>query len=80
MLEAGLPLPRALQREFPPELIATPIDDIDKYYQNKMVSLFNLLFYLNAMLEQFDQYIPCTSFVGHSICLKGVFEQHLTSF
>ncbi|XP_017493920.1 PREDICTED: sodium channel protein type 2 subunit alpha-like, partial [Rhagoletis zephyria] len=36
MLEAGLPLPRALQREFPPELIATPIDDIDKYYQNKM--------------------------------------------
>lgn len=38
MLEAGLPLPRALQREFPPELIATPIDDIDKYYQNKMVS------------------------------------------
>jgi hypothetical protein len=38
MLEAGLPLPRALQREFPPELIATPIEDIDKYYENKMVS------------------------------------------
>lgn len=36
MLEAGLPLPRALQREFPPELIATPIEDIDKYYENKM--------------------------------------------
>ena len=38
MLEAGLPLPRALQREFPDDLIATPIEDIDKYYQNKMVS------------------------------------------
>ncbi|CAG2174737.1 unnamed protein product [Oppiella nova] len=38
MLEAGLPLPRALQREFPPELIATPIEDLDKYYENKMVS------------------------------------------
>lgn len=37
MLEAGLPLPRALQRDFPPELIATPIEDIDKYYKNKMV-------------------------------------------
>jgi voltage-gated sodium channel type II alpha len=36
MLEAGLPLPRALQREFPHELIATPIEDIDKYYENKM--------------------------------------------
>ena len=39
LLEAGLPLPRALQREFPPELIATPIEDIDKYYKNKMVSM-----------------------------------------
>lgn len=38
MLEAGLTLPRALQREFPPELIATPIEDLDKYYENKMVS------------------------------------------
>ena len=37
MLEAGLPLPRALQREFPDDLVATPIEDIDKYYQNKMV-------------------------------------------
>lgn len=37
MLEAGLPLPRALQRQFPSELIATPIEDIDSYYQNKMV-------------------------------------------
>lgn len=39
MLEAGLPLPRALQREFPPELIATPIEDIDKYYENKRVRI-----------------------------------------
>ncbi|KAH9506937.1 hypothetical protein DERF_011641 [Dermatophagoides farinae] len=36
MLEAGLPLPRGLQRVFPPELIATPIEDIDRYYQNNM--------------------------------------------
>ncbi|KAH9426448.1 hypothetical protein DERP_011017, partial [Dermatophagoides pteronyssinus] len=36
MLEAGLPLPRGLQRVFPPELIATPIEDIDHYYQNKL--------------------------------------------
>lgn len=43
MLEAGLPLPRGLQREFPSELIATPIEDIDKYYQNKLVSDLNWL-------------------------------------
>lgn len=49
MLEAGLPLPRALQREFPDDLVATPIEDIDKYYQNKMVSLpFASIFILLA--------------------------------
>lgn len=39
MLEAGLPLPKGLQRVFPSELIATPIEDIDKFYHNKMVEL-----------------------------------------
>ncbi|KAF7492427.1 Sodium channel protein para [Sarcoptes scabiei] len=36
MLEAGLPLPRGLQRVFPKELIATPIEDIDRFYQNHL--------------------------------------------
>lgn len=56
MLEAGLPLPRALQREFPPELIATPIEDLDKFYENKMVCLiiFKFLSHLsNLLIEQF---------------------------
>ncbi|XP_064475313.1 sodium channel protein para-like isoform X2 [Ornithodoros turicata] len=34
-LEAGGPLPRRIIGEFPPELIATPIEDIDKFYENK---------------------------------------------
>ncbi|XP_022248143.1 sodium channel protein para-like isoform X2 [Limulus polyphemus] len=34
-LEAGMPLPKPLEREFPMELAATPLEDLDKYYQNK---------------------------------------------
>nr|AAQ84279.2 voltage-gated sodium channel protein [Mesobuthus martensii] len=34
-LEAGLPLPKYLEREFPPELLATPIEGLDKFYENK---------------------------------------------
>ena len=57
MLEAGLPLPRALQREFPPELIATPIEDIDKYYENKMVRHYSLSLTINvSILINTDQY------------------------
>ena len=37
-MEAGLPIPRALERNFPPELIATPIEDIDPYYEDQRVS------------------------------------------
>lgn len=37
-LEVGMPLPRALAPDFPPELIATPIEDLDKYYENERVS------------------------------------------
>ncbi|KAG8197666.1 hypothetical protein JTE90_001595 [Oedothorax gibbosus] len=37
-LEVGMPLPRALAPIFPPELIATPIEDLDKYYENERVS------------------------------------------
>lgn len=32
-LEAGLILPRFLERDFPSDLIGTPIEDIDKYYE-----------------------------------------------
>ncbi|KAH7962433.1 hypothetical protein HPB52_016066 [Rhipicephalus sanguineus] len=34
-LEAGGPLPKRIINDFPPELIATPIEDIDKFYENK---------------------------------------------
>lgn len=32
-LEAGLTLPKQYEREFPADLIATPIEDLDKYYE-----------------------------------------------
>nr|AQY19122.1 voltage-gated sodium channel Nav1.1 [Lepeophtheirus salmonis] len=34
-LEAGMPLPIRMAAEFPPELVATPIVDIDSFYSNK---------------------------------------------
>lgn len=34
-LEAGMPLPKLLLNELPVELVATPIEDIDSYYENK---------------------------------------------
>jgi len=38
VLEQGLPLPRPLERDFPVELIATPIEDLDSYYEDQPVS------------------------------------------
>ena len=38
LLEGGMPLPIRLAAEFPDELVATPIEDIDPYYSNKKVS------------------------------------------
>ena len=38
-LEGGMPLPIRLAAEFPPELTAIPLEDIDPYYQNKKVSI-----------------------------------------
>ena len=38
MMEQGLPIPRALERNFPAELIATPIEDIDPFYRDQPVS------------------------------------------
>ena len=32
-LEQGLSLPKQFQRDFPGDLIATPIEDLDKYYE-----------------------------------------------
>ena len=49
-LEIGMPLPIRLAAEFPPELVATPIEDIDVFYQNKKVFIwneFNFLFCQN---------------------------------
>ncbi|RWS16117.1 skeletal muscle sodium channel alpha subunit-like protein, partial [Dinothrombium tinctorium] len=40
LLEQGLPLPRPLERDFPPDLIATPIEEIDKYYIEEAVPTF----------------------------------------
>lgn len=34
-LEAGQQLPRPLERNFPPELIATPIEDLDPFYEDE---------------------------------------------
>ena len=36
-LEGGMPLPIRLAAEFPPDLTAIPLEDIDPYYQNKKV-------------------------------------------
>ncbi|XP_074595082.1 sodium voltage-gated channel paralytic isoform X1 [Brevipalpus obovatus] len=40
LLEAGLILPRYLERDFPSELIGTPIEDIDKYYEKVGIPTF----------------------------------------
>lgn len=37
-LEQGLPIPVRLQGSFPPELASTPLEDIDPFYSNQMVS------------------------------------------
>ncbi|KAI1296926.1 Sodium channel protein para [Halotydeus destructor] len=34
-MEQGLPLPRPLERNFPPEFVATPIEDIDPFYEDQ---------------------------------------------
>lgn len=49
MMEAGLPLPRPLERNFPPDLLATPIEDIDPYYADQPVS--KLKFYVIEMFK-----------------------------
>lgn len=43
-LEQGVPIPVRLQGGFPPELASTPLEDIDTFYANQLVSqhFFNL--------------------------------------
>ena len=36
-IEGGMPLPIRMAAEFPPELVATPIEDIDNFYADKKV-------------------------------------------
>lgn len=38
-LEAAMPVPKMLLNELTLDVIATPLEDIDKYYENKRVSL-----------------------------------------
>jgi len=40
-LEQGVPIPVRLQGSFPPELASTPLEDIDPYYSNVLVSPLN---------------------------------------
>lgn len=57
-MEAGLTLPRYLERNFPPELIATPIEDIDQYYlDNEPVS------------SEFDTFGFCNNWRGKIILI-----------
>lgn len=37
-LEQGAPIPVRLQAGFPPELASTPLEDIDMFYSNQLVS------------------------------------------
>lgn len=53
-LEQGVPIPVRLQGSFPPELASTPLEDIDPYYSNILVSqllIFIYLFYIFAIYE-----------------------------
>lgn len=40
-LEQGAPIPVRLQSSFPPELASTPLEDIDNYYSNQLVSILH---------------------------------------
>ena len=45
-LKVDMPLPRKIAANIPPKLIATPIEDLDKYYKNEKVSPFQYIFFL----------------------------------
>lgn len=48
-LEQGVPIPVRMQGGFPPELASTPLEDIDAFYSNKLVSflfIYGLYIYL----------------------------------
>ena len=61
-----MPLPIRLAAEFPPDLTAIPLEDIDPYYQNKKVekSTIPVKLYINlvewrplSMEENFDNFL-----------------------
>ena len=53
-LEGGMPLPIRMAAEFPPELVATPIEDIDAFYADKKVT-----FYSKGDLAGTESYLFC---------------------
>lgn len=54
-LEQGLPLPVRLHGSFPPELSSTPLEDIDPFYHNQMVSFaaIKILYQLLILFSDF---------------------------
>jgi hypothetical protein len=41
-LEAGMPLPLRLGAEFPTDMVAIPLEDIDPYYANQRVRIYKI--------------------------------------
>ena len=66
LLEGGMPLPIRLAAEFPDELVATPIEDIDPYYSNKKVlsGYFVKLGRWWFLCHSWQLYKLATSFLG----------------
>lgn len=58
-LEQGVPIPVRMQGGFPPELASTPLEDIDAFYSNQLVSL---LMYLIISI-----YIFCYDVLGETV-------------
>lgn len=52
-LEQGVPIPVRLQGSFPPELASTPLEDIDPYYSNVLVSFRLQMIWLIPLRKAF---------------------------
>lgn len=64
-LEAGMPLPKLLLNELTLDVIATPLEDIDKYYENQRVSF---LAFFSSLLPYTCSQI-CKNFTVHEFGL-----------
>lgn len=51
-LEQGVPIPVRMQGSFPPELASTPLEDIDSFYSNQLVS--NRIKYVKYFMQNCD--------------------------